>query len=238
MVIEEETDEETRVSVVRALGFCARSSVFTNGRVFTRHAHRSGHVVMVYEGEWTELAGSSRRVLHQGDVLFHPAGVEHETRVAGGTSVVVVNIVQTALGAFRGLYERAHLIRFDDVDGIPDRIHAEIARGDSATALVVNSLVLQLLAIGSRAATKPLRRKPDWISPLLAYIHANLGERLTVQRLAAVAAVSESHLSHSFNQFFECTLSDYIREARLRAAARALRHSGDSVQQIAWTYGF
>jgi AraC family transcriptional regulator len=238
MVIDETTDEATQVNAVRALGFCARSMMFPGGRIFIRHAHRCGHVVMVYEGEWTELAGSSRRVLHRGDVLFHPAGVEHETRVAGGTSVVVVNIAQAALGAFRGLYERANLIRFDDVDGIPDRIRAEIARGDSATALVVNSLILQLLAIGSRAATKPLRRKPDWISRLVAYIHANLGERLTVLRLAAVAAVSESHLSHSFNQFFDCSLSDYIRETRLRAAARALRHSGDSVQQIAWNFGF
>ena len=193
---------------------------------------------MVYEGEWTDLSGSRRRILRRGDVLVHPGGVDHETLAAAGTTVVIVDLPRTAFATLRGLYECPILMAFEDVDGIPDRIHAEIANADSATALVVNSLVLRLLAIGSRAPVAPSRRKPEWVSRLIAYIQANLGERLTVQRLAAAAAVSESHLSHSFNQYFDCSVSDYIRDARLRGAARALRHSGDSVQQIAWNFAF
>ena len=211
---------------------------FPSRRTFPRHSHSNGHVVMVYDGEWTDLAGSECRVLRRGDVLFHPVGVDHETLAAAGTTVVMVDVSKTVLGAFQSLYDRPILMTFDDVDGIPDRIHSEISHADSAAPLVVNSLILQLLAIGSRTPMKPARRKPDWVSRLVAYIHANLGERLTMQRLAAIAAVSESHLSHSFNQYFDCSVSDYIRDARLRAAARELRHSGDSVQQIAWNFGF
>ena len=229
---------EPLVKVVRAPGFRARAIVFPNERMFSRHAHRHGHVVMVHEGEWIDLAGPRHQVLRRGEVLVHPAGVDHETLAAAGTVAVIVDVSQRVLGALRGLYDRPTRIVFEDVDGIPGRIHAEIAHADSATALVVHSLVLQLLAIGSRAPATPARRKPAWVSRLVAFIQANLGERLTVQRLAAAASVSESHLSHSFNQYFDCSVSDYIRETRLRAAARALRHSGDSVQQIAWNFAF
>ena len=230
---------EPEVSVVHADGLRARAIVLPSPWTFPRHAHRHGHVVMVYAGEWTELAGPRRRVLGRGEVLFHPAGVEHETLADAGTSVVIADIPHTVLAAFRGLYEKRSIhITFQDVDGIPDRIHAEISRADSATALVVHSLILQLLAIGSRAPRTPARRKPDWAARLVAYIHANLGERMTIGSLAATAALSESHLSHSFNQYFDCSVSDYIREARLRAGARALRRTVDSVQQIAWNFGF
>ena len=231
-------DDDPQVSVVRGAGFCARTIVFPSRRIVSRHTHRNGHVVMVYDGEWSDLAGPRRRILRRGDLLFHPAGVDHEILAAAGTAAVVIDLSQTVLGAFQGIYGRAVLLTFEDVDRIPERIRAEFSHVDSATALVVHSLILRLLAIGSRAATRPLRRKPDWISRLVPYIHANLGERLTMQRLAAEAAVSESHLSHSFQQYFDCSVSDYIRDARLRAAARALRHSEDSAQQIAWNLGF
>lgn len=216
----------------------ARSLAFPSRRTFAAHPHRRGHAVLVYEGEWTDVAGSKCRVLRRGDVLFHPPGVRHETSAAAGTAVVAVDVAGAVLGDFRALYTRTFVIAFDDVEGIPERIRAEIGRADSATDLVVHSLILQLLAIGSRAAAKPLRRRPEWLPRLVDYIHANLGERLTLQRLAAEAAVSESHLSHSFQQHFDCSVSDYIRDARLRAAARALRRSGDSAQQIAWSLGF
>ena len=230
---------QIRVMVIeKETGFCVRSLVIPSRRIFPRHAHRNGHLVMVYDGEWSDLAGPRRRILRRGEALFHPAGMEHETVAADGTEVIVVGISQAVLDTFPGLYDRTTLIRFSDVDEIPDRIHAELAHADSATALLIHSLILQLLAIGSRTATKPARRKPDWMSRLVAYIHANLGRRLTVQRLAAEAGVSESHLSHGFQQYFGGSVSDYIRDARLRAAARALRLSGDSVQQIAWNFGF
>jgi len=226
---------------VQCPGLRCRAMTFMRARSFPLHVHLSPYVIFVYEGEWTEIAGGVERRLGRGDVLFHPAGVEHETRATAGTVTVLLEISPTILAGFCGLYgfyPRTILTSFDDVERIPERIYAELARADEATTGVVYSLILQLLAVGSRAPIEANPHAPHWMPRLAAYINANLGERLTVQRLAAQAAVSESHLSHSFVRYFRCSVSDYIRDCRLRAAARALRHTNDSVEKIACDFGF
>jgi len=222
-------------------GLRCRAMTFARARSFPMHTHLLPYVLFVYEGEWAEVAGGVERRLGRGDLLFHPAGVEHETRATAGTVVAQLEISTSILAGFCGLYgfyPRTILTSFDDVERIPERIYAELARDDEATTGVIYSLVMQLLAVGSRAPIEAIQHTPNWMPRLAAYINANLGERLTVQRLAAQATVSESHLSHSFVRHFRCSVSDYIRECRLRAAARALRHTSDSVEKIACDFGF
>src|ERR1043165_7494452 len=183
---------------VQCPGLRCRAMTFPRARSFPLHVHLLPYVIFVYEGEWTEIAGGVERRLGRGDLLFHPAGVEHETRAAAGTVVALLEISTTILAGFCGLYgfyPRTILTSFDDVERIPERIYAELARDDEATTGVVYSLVMQLLAVGSRAPIEANPHAPSWMPRLAAYINANLGERLTVQRLAARAAVSESHLS-------------------------------------------
>ena len=227
--------------VIQCRGFRARGATFTQPAAFPKHPHRGGPRVLVYEGEWTDHTGSRTRVLARREALFHPGPVEHETSAIAGTSVILIDVAHEALGTFSSVYGnrlRAMHVPFDEVPEIPDRILAEIGRADEATALVVHSLVLQFLAIGARSARMQARRRPEWMARIVEYIHANLGKRLTVHRLAAIAAVSESHLSHSFARFLDCSVSDYIRDCRLRAAARTLRRTRDTVQQIALDLGF
>lgn len=231
----------SNTNVLQCPGLRCRSMTFTRTRSFPSHIHRASHAIFVYSGEWTECTGSSRR-LGRGDVLFQPAGIEHETSAAPGTTVVIVDFSATVLAGFCGLYgfyPRTILTSFDDVEQIPERIYAEMMSPvDESTTAVVYSLVLQLLAIGSRAPIESNPRVPEWMPRLIAYINGNLRERLTVRRLAELAAVSESQLSHSFVRYFNRNVGDYVRDCRLRAAVRALRYTSDSIQEIAWETGF
>ena len=84
-------------------------------------------MIFVYDGEWTEDSQSGQRRLGRGDVLFQPGG---------GTSVVIMKVSPTILAGFCGLYgfyPRSILTSFDDVEGIPERIRAEMERADEAT---------------------------------------------------------------------------------------------------------
>jgi AraC-like DNA-binding protein len=214
---------------------------FTRAESFPLHTHRASHAMFVYGGEWTDRVGTTKRRLGRGDVLFQPAGIEHATSAAPGTSVVILDFSATILAGFCGLYgfyPRTILTSFDDVEQIPERIHAELSHIDEATPAVIYSLVLQLLAVGSRAPIEANPKVPEWMPRLIAYIQANLGERLTVVKLAARAAVSASQLSHSFVKYFNRSVGDYIRDCRIRAAERALRYTADPIQKIAWDTGF
>ena len=227
--------------VVECPGFRCRSMSFTRAESFPLHTHRVSHAMFVYSGEWTDRVGTTRRRLGRGDLLFQPAGIEHATSAAPGTSIVILDFSATILAGFCGLYgfyPRTILTSFDDVEQIPERIHAELSHIDEATPAVIYSLVLQLLAVGSRAPIEANPKVPEWMPRLIAYIQANLAERLTVAKLAARAAVSESQLSHSFVKYFNRSVGDYIRDCRLRAAERALRYTADPIQKIAWDTGF
>jgi AraC family transcriptional regulator len=226
---------------VHGRGLRARAMKFSRLSAFPRHGHRGGHLVLVHEGEWIDHTGPRHRTLRREELLVHPGPLTHETQAAAGTSVTIIDLSHAALRAFCAVSgKRLHPLHttFANGEGIPERIQAELSRADEATTLVVHSLVLQLLAVGSRLQAAPAQRKPAWLPPLLAHIHENFGERLTIGLLAERAGVSESHLSHSFTRHVDCSISEYIRDCRLRAAARTLRQTHDSMQQIAWRLGF
>jgi AraC family transcriptional regulator, arabinose operon regulatory protein len=60
----------------------------------------------------------------------------------------------------------------------------------------------------------------------------------TVETLAAAVFLSPSRLAHLFKEQTGQTVTDALRQLRLRQAARLLRHSGRSVQEIAAEVGF
>lgn len=223
-------------------GFDVRALSFGTAATFAMHRHRRAHVVIVSDGEWVDVTPSQRTRLKRGDVLLDLSPIEHETSaVVPNTRVIVAAIRPAVIREFRPLYgnrTRSVLTSCDDLDRIPDRIEAELRRADDASGLIVRSLLVQLLALGSRGSAEGGTRTPEWVARVIVYVNANLSERLTTRGIAAIAQLSESHLSRTFARYFGHGVTEYVRECRLRAAARALRISGESIKQIAFDAGF
>jgi AraC family transcriptional regulator len=77
------------------------------------------------------------------------------------------------------------------------------------------------------------------VNRVIDYIQAHLGEELTLERLASVAAFSPYHFHRIFAALTGETLSDFIRRIRLERAASALALLRDpSVLDVALRYGF
>lgn len=71
------------------------------------------------------------------------------------------------------------------------------------------------------------------------YIDAHLGDALTLEHVARVAAFSEGHFHRIFKAWTHETLSNFIQRRRLEAAAVRLRHNRwDSITQVAQGSGF
>ena len=79
---------------------------------------------------------------------------------------------------------------------------------------------------------------PEWIRNLHAYIHAHLGQDLSLNQLADTCHFHPVYLSRSYREITGRTLSDYIASVRLEKARELLRESRMSIGEIAQCTGF
>jgi len=82
---------------------------------------------------------------------------------------------------------------------------------------------------------------PDRIRRLMRgveYIEHHIGDKLTLGKVAAKAALSEYHFHRLFRARFGMPVMDYVRRRRITEAAKALLHSRISILEIAFDAGF
>jgi AraC family transcriptional regulator len=94
---------------------------------------------------------------------------------------------------------------------------------------------------GARSSPSSVHRREyeRRVNRVMDHIQAHLGEELTLERLAAVAAFSPYHFHRIFAALTGETLSDFIRRIRLERAASTLSLLRDlSVLDVALHYGF
>lgn len=71
------------------------------------------------------------------------------------------------------------------------------------------------------------------------YIEKHFAEELSMEKLAALACYSKSHLHHAFRQTFGETLREHIRRIRLEKSVYQLRFRGKaSITDVAYACGF
>jgi len=110
--------------------------------------------------------------------------------------------------------------------------------------------VREILAVQSRddafAEEFRLRNSPEPYAPTAAgavrrvcsYIKEHIGQDMTRDQLAAIAYVSPDYLSHIFREHLGDSLTNYILDQRIRRAKEMLRHTDQSIRDIALTCGF
>jgi AraC family transcriptional regulator len=119
-----------------------------------------------------------------------------------------------------------------------ERFYREFVRGDSAAAVAMEGLVLQLVAEIARTATAKRERRPAWLDGVRAFIDANYRSSLNLGELARAARVHPAHLSKSFSRSFGCTIGDYVRGLRVDFARRQMESSELTLSEIAIAAGF
>ncbi|MFB9329813.1 helix-turn-helix domain-containing protein [Paenibacillus aurantiacus] len=81
-------------------------------------------------------------------------------------------------------------------------------------------------------------RSDSAIQPAIDYVEANLGERLTLARIADAAAMSVPNLYRLFYAVTGHPIKTYIRNRRISEAASLLRHTALPAIEIAFDCGF
>ena len=74
--------------------------------------------------------------------------------------------------------------------------------------------------------------------PVLAFIHANLGSKLTMTSLGKIVRLSASHFSRAFSLAMGCSPTVYIATKRIELAQSKLESTRESMCSIALACGF
>ncbi|MFI4884488.1 MAG: helix-turn-helix transcriptional regulator [Steroidobacterales bacterium] len=124
---------------------------------------------------------------------------------------------------------------------------AQVLRNEGGNPEEFRELGLRLagavLAALNETSAAPARRSPTArderrVATALRRIEAQQGMRLSVDELAADAAVSPFHFLRIFEQVVGVTPGQYMLRMRLRRAAVALRCSSESISAVALDCGF
>ena len=99
------------------------------------------------------------------------------------------------------------------------------------------SSVVILLARRTVGAVPAVRS--DWrLGGVVNYMQCHLSERLPVERLARLAAMSQSTLLRAFKEAFGCGPAKYFASLRLGRAVELFRTTNLTVGEVAWKTGF
>ena len=227
----------------RTLGpFTLSEHSYADAVVLPKHAHRQAFITFVIEGTFREQCGASTIVYRPGALRFLPAGEVHENEFESGVRCLHVSIDPAVLD---GLDRRSVVPRRpSEISGLSatwlsNRLYAEFSRGDAASGIAVEGLVLEILAEIARSESKPEPVViPRWLQQATEIVETRFLERLSLTGIASEVGVHYVHLSRQFHKYNRCTIGELIRKRRIQHASHLLAHSQTPLAEIALICGF
>ncbi|KYF49300.1 hypothetical protein BE08_45655 [Sorangium cellulosum] len=189
--------------------------------------------------------------LAPGQLWFCPAGESFTHRVSAPAGFAIVTLepdrLLRALGEVEGReLRRAYSVDCPQLEHLVRALAAEAERGGPSGATFVDALATALavqvvgtfgvkaapaLARGGKLSRGALQR-------VLALIEAELGEGLTVERMAGVAGLSAAHFARAFSRSLGVAPHRYVMRRRLERARQALEARDADILNVARRLGF
>ncbi|WP_265277313.1 helix-turn-helix domain-containing protein [Nostoc sp. KVJ3] len=137
-------------------------------------------------------------------------------------------------------------IRDHQIEEISMMLLAELKQKNSSSKLYIESLinVLAVDLLRKHATAKPCLSLYEGGLPqyqreqVLEYINENLHLVIKLVDLAALLSMSQFHFSHMFKQAFGISPYQYVLQQRIERAKELLKHTDQSIMEIALICGF
>lgn len=230
------------------------------------HWHDALEVFLVVEGTAAFTAGPHRRTLSAGEGLFINAGVVHGAVAACDGPAKLHTLVfhpNLVAGSAESVFWQEYVGRLVDDSALQaaffdSKIPWQASCLDAArTALDaylaadfghefrvregLSRLVCELVA-HQPAADRPVSthatRNANRIKAMLACIHDRYAENLQVDDIAAAASISASECLRCFHETLGTTPVQYLKQYRVRRAARMLASTDLPIAQVGALCGF
>ncbi|WP_437951970.1 AraC family transcriptional regulator [Sorangium sp. So ce296] len=190
--------------------------------------------------------------LAPGQLWFCPAGESFTHRVAAPASFAIVTLEPEKVLRVLGGPEERELRRAYSVDSpqlehLVRALSAEAERGGPSGAVFVDALATALAV--QMAATFAVKAAPALaarggklsrgdLQRVLELVDAELGEGLTVERMADAAGLSAAHFARAFRRSLGVAPHQYVMRRRLERARQALEARDADILNVARRLGF
>jgi AraC family transcriptional regulator len=234
VVSRRQTDRGCEIALVR----------YPAGAHQASHAHDLTTVSLVLRGALEERVGGDSVRGGAFDLVIKPRGTRHENRyLAADTMLVRVAPADETIR--QAIDAGCPLGRWTWTDGTAAaRAMAGLARlvGSDVDSECLQGIVEEALAsLGLPQATREAGRPPVWLRRVreaLDEAGARSVPHLSITELAEDAGVHRVHLSREFRRYFGVSPTEYRMRTRLRAAARRIGTSTQSLSGAAYGSGF
>ena len=208
-----------------------------------RHTHERAALCLVLSGACQEIYGQQTITCLPLSVLFRPAGEVHSDQFSdSGTRTLIIELDNGWLDRLHDYpvkLDRPVISKSGSTAWLATKAYTEFHRADSGSALAIEGLALELLAVTSRRCFKRVGKKaPPWLANARDLIHRCFATNLTLEAIAAEVGTHPVHLARTFRQKYRCTVGEYVRKLRVEAACRDLSRSDTPLGQVALSVGF
>lgn len=206
------------------------------------HYHELAFFHLLLHGHYSETFGRRTATLKPFTTIFHPSGVTHHDEIGqGGMRIFSVELQDEWLDRLRecGVDPQSSIgLPGSELSRLVMRLYRESLNPDRCSALAIEGLVLEMLALVARPERVPERRPPEWLVKVEDLLKNRFHENLTIGEVAAEVAVNPAHLSRVFRQFHNRAIGDYLHELRVESACQQLANPDLALSAIASASGF
>jgi AraC family transcriptional regulator len=207
-----------------------------------RHSHEAGFFCLLLDGDYVEFYGRRAVAYQPLSVMWHPPSVTHSDEIGGaGGSFFIVEVQDYWLERLRehsALPDTLGDLRGGELAWLALRLYREYKESPQCSPLMIEGIVLEMLALASRAVAAGERQAPKWLARAVEALHAGFRQNVTVNQLAAEAGVHPVHLSKVFRQFYGESVGDYAHRLRVKYACRLLSNPEARLSEVALAAGF
>ncbi|MFC7620365.1 AraC family transcriptional regulator [Microlunatus sp. GCM10028923] len=192
------------------------------------------HSVHLYDYHAEVVVAGVAYPIRPGALSIIPAGTPMEFRYRGPSEHVFAHLRLPRAGRTMSAPIMQDL--GDEAGSVRDRLTAIVVAPAARRSAELWSLLW-------RASTGPAGPDPGAgpdhpaVAAAVAYLEANLARRITVERVAAAALVSASHLNRLFRTRFGIGVAGYVRRRRADQVEHLLRDTTQSISSVAASIG-
>lgn len=205
------------------------------------HCHDAPSLCIVVAGAYEESIRGRREEHFPGSLSFCPTHEPHSQRFGRSGATKLILIPGSAGLKFLSAHMRlddAPAIRTEAVTAIGRRMMVELSVNDAFSAIALEGLGHELLAIFGRSVARPHDLPARWLRDACDYMAAHACVPLSPGTIAAAVGCDPVRLSRGFKRAFGHTIGHHQRKLRVAAASELLCRTSMPLAEVAQTCGF